>query len=187
MPPKSRKSYTAKFKLSAVEYATENGNRAAGRHFDVTEKMIRTLRQSSAKLQAMKSGKKADRGKKARWPELEDRLLKWALEQRAQGRALSTVQLRLKARTLASEIGAADFVGGPSWCYRFMQRKALSIRARTTMSQQLPDDFGEKVEKFHEFVKKEVEKNNIIDSHIVNMDEVPLTFDIPMSKCRSER
>lgn len=187
MPPQSRKSYTAKFKLSAVEYATEHGNRAAGRRFDVTEKMIRTWRQSSTKLQAMKSGKKADRGKKARWPELEDRLVKWALEQRAEGRALSTVQLRLKARTLASGMGAADFVGGPSWCYRFMRRKALSIRARTTMCQKLPDDFGEKVEKFQEFVKKEVEKSNIIDSHIVNMDEVPLTFDIPMSKSVAQK
>ncbi|KAH9364765.1 hypothetical protein HPB48_019440 [Haemaphysalis longicornis] len=84
MPPK-RKSYTAKFKRAAVNYAEQHGNRAAGRHFDVTEKIVRTWRQSANKLQAMKSSKRADRGKKARWPELEGCLHTWVLEQRAQG------------------------------------------------------------------------------------------------------
>ncbi|KAH9378588.1 hypothetical protein HPB48_009955 [Haemaphysalis longicornis] len=84
MPPE-RKSYTAKFKLTAVNYAEQHGNRAAGRHFDVTGKMVHTWRQSTDKLQAMKSGKKADRGKIARWPELEGGLHTWILEQRAQG------------------------------------------------------------------------------------------------------
>ncbi|KAH8040944.1 hypothetical protein HPB51_013114 [Rhipicephalus microplus] len=86
--PAKRKSYTAKFKLAAVKYAEDYGNRAAGRHFDVTEKMVRTWRQSTAKLQAMKSDKKADRGKKARWPDLEGRLHSWILEQRAQAPGL---------------------------------------------------------------------------------------------------
>ncbi|KAH7969856.1 hypothetical protein HPB52_022377 [Rhipicephalus sanguineus] len=62
--PAKRKSYTAKFKLTAVKYAEDYGNRAAGCHFDVIEKMVRTWRQPTAKLQAMKSDKKADRGKK---------------------------------------------------------------------------------------------------------------------------
>lgn len=181
MPPK-RKSYTAKFKRAVVNYAEQHGNRAAGRHFDMTEKMVRTWRQSADELQAMKSSKRADCGKKARWPELEGRLHTWVLEQRAQGRALSTVQLRLKAQTLAKEMGAVGFVGGPSWCSRFMRHKALAIRARTSMCQNLPQDFREKVEKFLFFTKKEIESNGITDSHILNMDEVPLTFDIPMER-----
>lgn len=181
MPPK-QKSYTAKFKLTAVNYVEQHGNWAACRHFDVTEKMVRTWRQSTDKLQDMKSGKRADRGKKARWSELEGRLHTWILEQRAQGRALSTVQLRLKAQTLAKEMGAVGFVGGPSWCSRFMRRETLEIRARTSMCQNLPQDFKEKVEKFLSFAKKEIKSNGITDSHILNMDEVPLTFDIPMER-----
>lgn len=180
--PAKRKSYTAKFKLAAVKYAEDYGNRAAGRHFDVTEKMVRTWRQSTAKLQAMKSDKKADRGKKARWPDLEGRLHSWILEQRAQGRAMSTVQLRLKAQALAKEVGAVDFVGGPSWCSRFMRRKALAMRARTSMCQNLPADFKDKLERFQAFVKKAIEDDGIGNSHIINMDEVPLTFDIPMER-----
>ncbi|KAH7939775.1 hypothetical protein HPB52_017295 [Rhipicephalus sanguineus] len=43
----------------------------------------------------MKSTKKANSGKKARWPELERSLRTWVLEQRAEGRGLRTVQMRL--------------------------------------------------------------------------------------------
>lgn len=181
MPPK-QKSYTAKFKRAVVNYAEQHGNRAAGRHFDMTEKMVRTWRQSADELQAMKSSKRGDCGKKARWPELEGRLHTWVLEQRAQGRALSTVQLRLKAQTLAKKMSAVGFVGRPSWCSRFMRRKALAIRACTSTCQNLPQDFKEKVEKLLSFSKKEIESNGITDSHILNMDEVPLTSDIPVER-----
>lgn len=34
-------SYTAAFKLKAKEYAIEHGNRAAGRHFGVTDFNVR--------------------------------------------------------------------------------------------------------------------------------------------------
>lgn len=34
-------SYTAAFKLKAIEYAIEHGNRAAGRHFGVTDFNVR--------------------------------------------------------------------------------------------------------------------------------------------------
>lgn len=112
MPPTKRKSYTAKFKLPVVEYATKHGNRAAGRHFDVTKKMIRMCWQCTHKIQTMKSSKKADRGTKARWPALEEDLHKWVLEQCAQGRALSTVHLWLKVQMLAKEVGAVGFVEG---------------------------------------------------------------------------
>lgn len=188
MPPRqSRKSYTAKFKLTAVEFALENGNRAAGRHFGVSEKMVRDWRKSEEKLRAMRSTKKADRGLKARWPELEARLRAWVLEQRAEGRGLSTVQLRLKACTWAQEMGAVGFAGGTSWCFRFMRRNYLSIRARTTLCQKLPEDFAEKLDNFKAFVKKQVEENEIAEKHIVNMDEIPLTFDIPMGRTVAEK
>ncbi|KAL1470208.1 hypothetical protein MTO96_040572 [Rhipicephalus appendiculatus] len=169
MPPRqSWKSYTSKFKLTAVEFTLKNGNRAAGRHFGVSEKMVRDWRKSEEKLRAVRSTKKADRGLKARWPELEARLRTWVLEQRAEGRGLSTVQLRLKART-------------------FMRRNCLSIRARTTLCQKLPEDFAENLEKFKAFVKKQMDESEISEDHIVNMDEIPLTFDIPMGRTVAQK
>lgn len=38
---KTQKSHTAKLKLCAVEYALQDGNRAAGRHFDMSKKIIK--------------------------------------------------------------------------------------------------------------------------------------------------
>ena len=73
MPPK-RKSYTAQFKLQIIKYAAENGNRATERKFGVSEKLVRDWRKAEETLIAMKKTKKANRGLKARWPELEERV-----------------------------------------------------------------------------------------------------------------
>ncbi|KAH7986327.1 hypothetical protein HPB52_025048 [Rhipicephalus sanguineus] len=105
--PAKQKSYMAKFKLTAVKYAEDYGNRGAGRHFDVTEKMIRTWRQSTAKLQAMKSDKKADRGKKSRWAVLEGRLHSWILEQRAQAPDLNDHSSSSDSEEEAEEVPAS--------------------------------------------------------------------------------
>lgn len=64
------------------------------------------------------------------------------------------MQLHLYAQGVANEINITDFVGGPSWCYRFMQCNHLSIRARTTICQKLLTDFQAKVVSFREFVEK---------------------------------
>uniref|UniRef100_A0A8C7WSV8 DDE-1 domain-containing protein n=1 Tax=Oryzias sinensis TaxID=183150 RepID=A0A8C7WSV8_9TELE len=73
------------------------------------------------------------------------------------------------------------FQGGPSWCFRFMKRRHLSIRARTTMAQQLPADYKEKLSIFRSYCAKKIADKQIQPRHITNMDEVPLTFDIPVS------
>ena len=45
--------------------------------------------------------KKTNRGLKARWPEVQERVHRWVLEQRTAKRGLSTVKLRLNALVLA--------------------------------------------------------------------------------------
>ena len=186
MPPK-RKSYTAQFKLQIIKYAAENGNRATERKFGVSEKLVRDWRKAEETLIAMKKTKKANRGLKARWPELEERVHRWVIEQRAAGRGLSTVQLRLHAQVVAKEMNITDFAGGPSWCYRFMQRNHLSIRARTTVCQKLPPNFQAQIDSFRAFIEEQVNTHNVLPDHIVNMDEVPLTFDIPMNRSVEEK
>lgn len=180
--PRSRKSYTAQFKLKAIAYAKEHGNRATEREFGISEKLVRDWRKSKETLMTMSRKKKANRGLKARWPELEERLMKFVIEQRLQGRGMSTVQVRLKAIDIAKELNIDEFKGGASWCYRFMVRNKLSMRSRTTMCQKLPADHIEKIQNFREFVALQIQENTIIADSIVNMDEVPLTFDIPMGR-----
>ena len=168
MPPvKSRKSYTAHFKLTAVEYSTKNGNRAAGRQFNIDEKMVRSWIKAADSLRQMKKSRKADCGYKLK----------------VEG--LSTVQLRLKAKTMAHKMQIYDFIGGPSWCSRFVCRKQLSMRARTTMCQILPDNFQQKLDSFTR------------RSHVIALDGItlstwmkfrrPLTYRCHVASVRRER
>ena len=181
MPPVKRRSYTAGYKTEVLKYAEEHGNRAAGRHYNISEKLCRDWRKQKGKLQSMKKTKKADRGSKPWWAQLEDLLEDWVLTQRAACRGVSTCQLRLKATTIADELDITGFRGGPTWIRRFLRRKSLALRARTTMCQKLPADAQDKLVSFRQFVTTTVTDHDVTNDHIVNMDEVPLTFDIPMT------
>jgi hypothetical protein len=42
-------------------------------------------------------------------------------------------------------------------------------------------DHVEKLQSFRTFVQKQIAEHKIRNDNIINMDEVPLTFDIPMN------
>ncbi|TWW71517.1 hypothetical protein D4764_16G0000140 [Takifugu flavidus] len=65
--------------------------------------------------------------------------------------AVSTITIRQKAKAIAEEMDIEHFQGGPYWCFRFMRRRHLSIRARTTVVQWLPADYQERVAIFHTY------------------------------------
>ena len=63
-----------------------------------------------------------------------------------------------------------------------MRRKGLSIRVRTNLCQQLPPDYEENVSNFRKFTDAKIEEHSIGPHDIINMDEVPLTFDLPLTR-----
>ncbi|KAJ4946549.1 hypothetical protein JOQ06_024214 [Pogonophryne albipinna] len=63
-----------------------------------------------------------------------------------------------------------------------MRREGLSIRVRTSLCQQLPPDYEEKVSNFHKFTDAKIAEHSIGPHDIINMDEVPLTFDLPLTR-----
>ncbi|GFW45265.1 pogo transposable element with KRAB domain [Trichonephila clavipes] len=75
-----------------------------------------------------------------------------------------------------------NFSGGPMWCYRFMKRNNLVVRSRSTVGQKLPDDWGKKSDNFLTSCKQIIVENNFTEDLIFNMDEVPLSFDIPPTR-----
>ncbi|XP_014827083.1 PREDICTED: uncharacterized protein LOC106906352 isoform X2 [Poecilia mexicana] len=177
-----RTSYDAAFKLKAIDLAVLEGNRAAALKLGVNESMIRRWRQQQVELTKCQKTRKAFRGQESRWPELEDVLEDWVNTQRAGGRGVSTLQIRLNAKSIARQMNIDNFNGGPSWCLRFMRRKNLSIRAETPLFQQLPLDYQEKVTNFRQFVEAKIVENAIGPDNIINMGEVPLTFDMSLTK-----
>ena len=101
MPAKSRKNYKAAFKVKAIQFAKEHGNRAAGKQLGFDESLVRAWRKQEDELQQTKKTKKAFRGNNPRWSSLEDQVEEWILDQRAAGRGVSTVSIRLKAKSVA--------------------------------------------------------------------------------------
>lgn len=182
MAPKKLKSYTAAFKLAVVDKAETVGNRAAGREYGVDERCVRRWRAEKSILKEMPKSKRARRSGVVVWPNLENNLAKWVKEQREKGMPISTVQIRLQARILASNMGFTNFKGGSNWCFRFMSRNNLSVRTRTTVGQELPPDWENKKADFLKYVAEKIEENNFSTAQIINMDEVPLTFDCPPSR-----
>lgn len=71
-------SYKAGFKLKAVDYALEHGNRAAGRHFGVEEVRVRYWRKQHDKLRATNRERRAFRGPKTgKFPRVEEEVLQY--------------------------------------------------------------------------------------------------------------
>ena len=63
-----------------------------------------------------------------------------------------------------------------------MRRKGLYTRARTTVCQQLPPDYKENITNYGEFTQRKIEEYSIGTDQIINTDEVPLTFDLPLTR-----
>ena len=172
-----RSSYTTQWKLRAIELAKANGKRRAVTELSVDESMITRWKKQEDKLRHTTKSRKSFRENIPRWPELEDNLKHWIFEMRSVGRR--TVSIRLKAKTLAKEMGITNFTGAQSWCTRFMKRNNLSIRCKTTLSRQFLADFKEKASTFREFCLMKIEEKNIDHNCIVNMNKVLVSFDMP--------
>ena len=57
MAPAKRHAYEVCLKLKAIEYAVAHGNRAAARHFNVNESMVRKWRKQEDALRQVKKNK----------------------------------------------------------------------------------------------------------------------------------
>ncbi|GFY30662.1 pogo transposable element with KRAB [Trichonephila clavipes] len=127
-------TYSVVWQHRVVEKAEKDGNREAGHYFEVDEKAVRNWHKQKDVLKSM-GRKRSNRHRKVKWPALEENLLRWALDQRNVGRSISTVKIRLRAKSMAEEMQITDFKGGINWVYRFIHRKNLRVRSRTTMCQ----------------------------------------------------
>ena len=153
METTGRSSYDASFKLKAIKLAIQKGNRAAARNLNVNESMERSWRRQREVLMQCQKSRNAFRGYKSRWPELENVLEDWVNTQRAGGQGVSTVQIRMKAKTIACKMNIEDFKAGPSWCFRLLRQETCPLRHGPTLCEQLPPDYQEKCKNFCKFVK----------------------------------
>jgi hypothetical protein len=108
--------------------------------------------------------------------------LKWIQGHHQNGIGINTKMIQIHARNLALQWNLTDFKGGVGWCYRFMKRHGLSMRTKTKISQKMPQEYEEKILSFHRFIIQHRKKTSVELSQIANMDETPLTFDVPSNR-----
>ena len=144
--------------------------------------MIRYWRKKNVVLTKLPKRQCTCRTGIAKFPALESTLQEWIVNQRKNSHAFTTVMIRLKAKELAKQTNVADFVGGPSWCSRFMRRNRLSVHSRTTVGHKLPENWEEKVTNFRQFFSRRKEELAIQADRVFNIDEVPMSFDAPYSR-----
>ena len=90
--------------------------------------------------------------------------------------------ISIEARRLAIEMSITDFAGTTLWCGRFMRRNGLCMRTKTTVAQKLPREYERKIIAFHKYVINMRKKLCFETRQLGNMDEVPLTLDVPSNK-----
>ena len=76
----------------------------------------------------------------------------------------------------ARNIAESEFKASVHWCHHFMDQHGLSICRRTTISQKLPENFEDKLQKFKAFIIAEQKKQECELSVIGNVDQTLLSF-----------
>ncbi|KAG8196096.1 hypothetical protein JTE90_007834 [Oedothorax gibbosus] len=184
--PQFQRDFISLLPKEVVLRAEEANNMVAAREFGVNKKSVRVWRKLKGVLKKSKKTAKAARGKAAQFPDLDKAVLTWVLERRQNGHIVTRTAIRLKALHLAKTVvkthPGASFVASAGWCSRFMERHGLSLRQRTKIAQKLPKQLEEKIVAFQKEVINLRKENNFELSQIGNMDETPMTFDIPINR-----
>ncbi|KAF6119683.1 hypothetical protein HJG60_010133 [Phyllostomus discolor] len=121
-------------------------------------------------------------GHAAGWPQLEVDMKEWIICHRKNGFSVSTEMIIYEAEHLAAEKGIEDVTGSPSWCHRFMKRYGLAVCTKTRTAQKMHIEYESKIVSFCKFVLDTRKKNGFEISQTGNMDEAPITFDVPSNK-----
>jgi hypothetical protein len=116
MPPKRRNSYTTALKLEVIKYSEENRNRLSACEYQIDETNIRRWRKEKNVLEVINPRKRARRGRKPFWPQLEIQLKDWVLQSRADNRQVSTVKIRFEALRMVKDFPEiTGFKAGINW------------------------------------------------------------------------
>lgn len=87
--------------------------------------------------------------------------------------------LRVKAKELSTN---PEFKASLGWYNDWKRRHSISMRTKTTLAQRLPANMEDKIVTFHQFVVRARRRCEYPLSHIINMDETPMRFELPATR-----
>ena len=177
------KHFTLKQKLKVQEFVKLHGIRTAAKHFKIPKSTVDTWSKTDFSSEVRdKKGALPRSGRPLTYPqELDMKILEYVLEERDLQNAVSVDDICRFAADVIKPV-SPGFAASRRWAAAFMKRHDLSLRAKTSLSQRLPNDLEEKLVSFHEFVTARREEDEFDDNLIINMDETPVYFDLQPSK-----
>ena len=75
-----------------------------------------------------------------------------------------------------------EFKASLGWYNDWKRRHSISMRTKTTLAQRLPANMEDKIVTFHQFVVRARRRCEYPLSHIINMDETPMRFELPATR-----
>jgi transposase len=185
---KLRRQWNAREKLVAIMYYEKghSKNKTASK-FNIETKQLRDwLSKKDQLLKAQPGIKRLNKGKPPKYPALEVALVEWIRERRRNQHAISRNMIQVKAKALAQQMqwkntypDIQSFSFSNKWLDGLMYRNNLSNRRRTTIAQHLPENLIERQQEFLASVMYQRIQYDYPLAFIGNMDETPMTFDLP--------
>lgn len=179
-PKASRRSFTWEFKLSVIQwfYSHNKNILQTASYFKIDRKQVRQWIRNEEKIRKQKRKSKSVRGRKAKYPLLEKKLLEEFSERRSQGKIVKKWWFISRAKKLLKELNPNEttFKFFDRWFAGFCRRNRLSLRRKTRVSQKSPSQLKASVEKFHAKLLRERKRGTFKLCDIANMDQTPLPF-----------
>ncbi|MGH0134381.1 UNVERIFIED_CONTAM: hypothetical protein FKN15_059083 [Acipenser sinensis] len=108
--------------------------------------------------------------------DIEVELINWILQQRQRPLRVTRKAVGWKAKLMCT---TPSFKASRGWIEKFMRQNSLTIRAKTTTGQRLPEHLTEKVAQFVHFCQTQKEHLQLSLSDIGGMDETAIWADMP--------
>jgi hypothetical protein len=193
---KLRRVWNVREKLAVVMYFEKGHSKnMTAAKFNIQSKQVRDwVSKKDQLMSSQPSLKRLNKGKPPKYPALEVALVEWVKERRNNQQAVSRHMIQMKAKGFAQQRewqirypDVQSFAFSNKWLDGLMNRNNLSNRRRTTIAQHLPDNLIEKQQEFLAYVMYKRIQHNYLLSYIANMDETPMTFDLPSNTTIDER
>jgi transposase-like protein len=185
---KLRRQWSAREKLMIIAYYERgHSKRAIANKFEIESEQLREwLKNKEQLMRVAPYIQKLVPGSHPKFPELETELIDWFKESQSQLKLVTRYMIQAKACFFAKKttyqamypnINEAKF--SQKWVDGFMSRHNLVNRRKTTVAQRLPDDYIEQQNNFLSYVLFCRREHQYPLSLIANMNETPLSFNLP--------
>lgn len=193
---RTRRQWSAREKLMVVTYFEQgHSKRSTANKFNIEPKQLREwINNKERLLKVAPYTQKLNAGARPKYPQLEIELIEWFKECRRQLKVISRYMIQAKARSLAKksvyqeeypDIKEARF--SQKWVDGFMSRHNLVNRRKTTVCQKLPEDYIGLQSAFLSYILYCRKEHQYPLSLIANMDETPVSFNLPSNYTVEQR